>query len=242
MDKIKYYFIVTASGIGKRMGFSYPKQFHEIFGKPIFIITLEEIMKSKLIDKIFITTNKENINKVKSYINEYIIKTDNKENNKIEIIILEGGSERQYSVYNALMYMKNELNYSENKDIIVGVQDAVRPNIKVRYIDDIYNAIVEDSEVDGFVVGVPSKDTIKIIDDKGYIVDTPKREKVFNAHTPQIFRLSTIIKAYECAKKDNFLGTDDSSLIERLGGKVKVYIGEYDNIKITTIDDLRFFE
>ena len=242
MDKTKYYFIVTASGIGKRMGFSYPKQFHEILGKPIFIRTLEKIMMSNLIDKVFITTNKENIDTVNSYIDKFIINSKGKENNKIEIVTLEGGSERQYSVHNALMYIKNELNCNRNKDIIIGVQDAVRPNIKVRYIDDIYNAIIEENDVDGFVVGVPSKDTVKIIDDKGYIVDTPIRERIFNAHTPQIFKSSVIIKAYECAKKDNFLGTDDSSLVERIGGKVKVYIGEYDNIKITTIDDLRFFE
>ena len=88
MNKIKYYFIVTASGVGKRMGLPYPKQFHEILGRPIFIKTLEEISKSKFIDKVIITTNKENIDTVKQHIDKYNI--------NLEIDVIEGGSERQY--------------------------------------------------------------------------------------------------------------------------------------------------
>ena len=227
MNKIKYYFIVTASGIGKRMGFSYPKQFHEIFGRPIFIKTLEEMSKSKFIDKVIIVTNKENIDKVKQHIDKYNI--------NLEIEVIEGGSERQYSVYNAIKLIND-------RNAIIGVQDAVRPNIKVDYIDDTYIQLLENKDIDGFVVGVPSKDTIKIIDEHGFITSTPKREYIFNAHTPQVFNSEILIKAYEMADKDNFLGTDDASLVERINGKIKIYVGEYDNIKVTTIDDLKFFE
>ena len=227
MNKIKYYFIVTASGVGKRMGLPYPKQFHEILGRPIFIKTLEEISKSKFIDKVIITTNKEDIDTVKQHIDKYNI--------NLEIEVIEGGSERQYSVYNAIKIIND-------RNAIIGVQDAVRPNIKANYIDDTYNQLLENKDIDGFVVGVPSKDTIKIIDEHGFITSTPKREYIFNAHTPQVFNSEILTKAYEMADKDNFLGTDDASLVERINGKIKIYVGEYDNIKVTTIDDLKFFE
>ncbi|MGL4425265.1 MAG: IspD/TarI family cytidylyltransferase, partial [Cetobacterium sp.] len=84
------------------------------------------------------------------------------------------------------------------------------------------------------------KDTIKKVGKDGYIIETPKREEYIAVHTPQIFRGKILKEAYKKAREDQFLGTDDSSLVEKIGGKIKVIIGDYDNIKITTVEDLKF--
>ena len=99
-----------------------------------------------------------------------------------------------------------------------------------------------EENLDGLVVGIPLKDTVKVIDKYGFIVSTPERKTLFSAHTPQVFRSTILKEAYEKAEKDSFLGTDDSSLVERIGGRVKVYEGHADNVKITTKEDLRYFE
>ncbi len=238
-EKKKYYFIVTASGVGKRMNLEYPKQFYEINGVPIYIKTLEKISNSNFVDYIIVTTNKENITLVKEQIIKFGI-------SKV-VEVVEGGSERQHSIYNAIKYIEKNTDVN-NDECIIGVQDAVRPNIRENYIDDIYNLLAnnsfqnkENKDIDGYIVAVPSKDTIKIVNENGIIIDTPKREFLFNAQTPQIFKSKILTKAYHKAYADSYLGTDDSSLVERINGKVKVYIGEYDNIKITTLEDLKYF-
>jgi 2-C-methyl-D-erythritol 4-phosphate cytidylyltransferase len=90
------------------------------------------------------------------------------------------------------------------------------------------------------VIGVPVKDTIKIIDKDGFITSTPDRSLLIAAQTPQVFRGDILKKAYEDARKSNYLGTDDSSLVERINGKVMVLEGSYSNIKITTQEDLKY--
>ena len=223
---MKYYFIVPAAGLGKRMGLDVPKQYYRIRKKPIFIRTLEVIDQCESVDGIYISVNKEDIPLVEAYIKDFNIKKKKK--------IVIGGSERQYSIYNALCEIEEES--------IIAVQDGVRPNIKDDYITEPYRLLVEHEELDGIVVGTSLKDTVKIIDKDGFIIDTPKRSMLFAAHTPQIFKSRVLKKAYEKAMEDNFLGTDDSSLVERIGGKIKIFEGLSDNIKITTKEDLKFFE
>jgi 2-C-methyl-D-erythritol 4-phosphate cytidylyltransferase len=220
------YFIVAAAGVGKRMGLDYPKQFLEIDGKPIFIKTLEVIEKSEIVEGIVVVTNKEYISKVKELCKNFGI-TKLKE-------VVAGGKERQDSIYNALLQIP--------KNTIVGVQDGVRPFIEERYIYDSYNKLMSESQLDGIVIGVPVKDTIKIIDKNRKILETPNRATLFAAQTPQIFRSEILRTAYEMAKEEDFLGTDDSSLVERLGGNIEFIVGSYENIKITTPEDLLFFQ
>src|SRR3712207_1523360 len=119
----------------------------------------------------------------------------------------------------------------------VMVQDAVRPFCKARYLRELYEVLQEGYA--GAVVGVPVKDTIKQISEEGLIEKTPTRSTLFAAQTPQAFRKEVLQEAYEKAYEDNFLGTDDSSLVERLGYPVKMLRGDYDNIKITTPEDLK---
>lgn len=213
--------VIAAAGVGKRMGLGYPKQFLEYKEKPLFIYPLEVAQNNSTIDKIVIATNKENIELVKKICKKYkIFKVTD---------VIAGGKERQDSIYNALQYV--------NGDIVI-VQDGVRPFLKDRYITECCKVVAEDNI--GAAVGVKVKDTIKEINENMEIVVTPKRDKLIAIHTPQVFKVDILKKAYSQAKKENFLGTDDASLVERMGEKVRVIIGDYDNIKITTQEDIKY--
>jgi len=220
----KIVLIVAAAGVGKRMNLGYPKQFLEIDGKPLFINSLEVAEKSDSIDEIVITTGKESIELVKELCEIYGI-------SKVKNII-SGGKERQYSIENALEYCED--------NSIIAVQDGVRPFLKDKYFSQALKMLEEDLKIDGIVVGVPLKDTIKKVNINGEVIETPKRDEYIAVHTPQIFRGNILKEAYKKARESNFLGTDDSSLVERIGGKIKVLIGDYDNIKVTTVEDLKF--
>lgn len=223
IDK-KVTLILAAAGVGKRMGLSYPKQFLEYKNKPLFVTPLEVAQESNVIDDIILVTNEENIGLVDDICKKYNI-TKVKE-------IVAGGKERQNSIYNALK--------KDKKSDIILVQDGVRPFLKAKYIEKSCELLENEKDLAGVVVGVPVKDTIKVVGIDGEILATPNRSGLIAVHTPQTFRGDILKQAYEQAEKDNFLGTDDSSLVERLNLKVKILIGDYDNIKITTQEDLKF--
>ncbi|MBC2850759.1 2-C-methyl-D-erythritol 4-phosphate cytidylyltransferase [Cetobacterium sp. 8H] len=215
--------IVAAAGVGKRMGLGYPKQFLEVDGKPLFLKVLEVAEKTDLVENIIVVTGEDSVEYVKSEcLKNQIFKISE---------VISGGSERQYSIEKALAHCSN--------DSIIAVQDGVRPFLRESYFFEALKILQDDIKVDGVVVGVPVKDTIKKIDSDGFVIETPKRSEFIAVHTPQIFRGDILKKAYSKAAEDNFLGTDDSSLVERIGGKIKVLLGSYDNIKITTIEDLK---
>lgn len=222
--KKKVTLILAAAGVGKRMGLGYPKQFLEHKEKPLFIFPLEVAQSSEIVDDIIISTNHDNVDIVKKYCEKYGI-------DKVRNVVA-GGKERQDSIYNAL-------EHDDNSDIIL-VQDGVRPFLKEKYIKECCDVI--EKENCGAVIGVKVKDTIKVINDNGIVENTPKRDTLIAVHTPQGFSGDILKAAYNRAKKENFLGTDDSSLVERLGYKVKIVLGDYDNIKITTQEDLTFLK
>lgn len=224
--EIKYTLVVAAAGVGKRMGLSYPKQFLQYKGKPLFVNVLEVAENSNIVKDIIVVTKEDLIEEVKNLCEKFKIK-------KVSNVVA-GGSERQESIYNALKYC--------DENSIIAVQDGVRPFFKERYIEESYKELLNNKEINGVVVGMPVKDTIKVVDENGMIVSTPKRSTLYLAQTPQVFRGKILIEAYEKAEKEEFMGTDDSSLVERYFGKVKLIEGDYENIKITTIDDIKFLE
>ena len=122
---------------------------------------------------------------------------------------------------------------------IILVHDAARPLISARTIDDVIDAA---EQFGGATAAVPSKDTIKIVDAEGFVKQTPPRRDLVSVQTPQGFKREILLQAYARAEAENFLGTDDSSLVERLGAKVKVVTSGYDNIKITTPEDIHVAE
>ncbi|WP_418964305.1 2-C-methyl-D-erythritol 4-phosphate cytidylyltransferase [Cetobacterium sp.] len=216
--------IVAAAGVGKRMNLGYPKQFLEIEGKPLFLKVLEVAEKSSTIESIIVVTGLESIELVKKFCKEYQIQKVTR--------VVAGGKERQYSIENALEYCQD--------NSIIAVQDGVRPFLKEKYFSQALEILERDLDIDGAVVGVPLKDTIKRVNSNGEVIETPRRDEYIAIHTPQIFRGKILKEAYRKAREDKFLGTDDSSLVERIGGRIKVIIGDYDNLKITTVEDLKF--
>jgi len=149
--------------------------------------------------------------------------------------VVSGGKERQDSIYNALKEVK-EL------DSFLAVQDGVRPFLEKSYLDHGYDILLKNKELSGVAVGVKVKDTIKKVSQDGIILETPERKNLIAIQTPQIFRTRELLEAYKKAYKENYLGTDDSSLVEKNGGIVKVIEGSYNNIKVTTPEDLKFLK
>ena len=209
---MKYLYIVAAAGSGKRMGLGKPKQFLEYDGEPIFIKTLKTIENSKLVDEIIVVTGESFIGDVKDYCREFGI-------TKLKSVVSGG-----------------------NEEYIIAVQDGVRPFIKNEFIEKAYEELINNKDLDGVVTAVAVKDTVKVVDGNGFIVDTPPRNTLFLAQTPQVFRGKILKEAYETAHEEEFVGTDDSSLVERINGRVKLIDGSYDNIKITTVEDLIYLK
>ncbi len=151
-----------------------------------------------------------------------------------------------------------DLIFIDDKDCLVLIHDGARPLVEKGLIRKAIKELLaatepcikwrkyglkrnepEGRKYDGVVVGVPVKDTIKEIDD-GLIIKTLRRNSIWIVQTPQVFYYSSIFSAYDKAMKEGFYSTDDSALVERYGGRVKVIMGSYKNIKITTTEDLNF--
>ena len=214
--------VIVAAGSGSRMKRDINKQFIKLDGKEIIAYTKEKFYKSEDIDDIVIVI-KENEEKyfIENIINKYGF--DN-------IKLAYGGKERQDSVYNGIKKL------NRNCEIVL-IHDGARPFVNE---DIIKNSIEEAKENNAVVEGVPVKDTIKVVDSDGNIVDTPNRSLLWSVQTPQSFKYEIITKAYEYAYSNDYYGTDDAMLVEHIGYNVKMIEGSYDNIKITTEEDLHF--
>lgn len=211
--------IIVAAGSGKRMNMGINKQFIKLNKKEIIAHTIEAFYKNKNIDEIIVCIKKEE---------EELFKKEIIDKNKFENIkIAYGGKERQDSIYNGLRKLSNECN-------IVLIHDGARPFVDDRIINESISTAMEKKAV---VVGTPVKDTIKIVND-GNIEGTPSRATLWSAQTPQTFEYNLIIRAYDEAYKNNYYGTDDSMLVENIGQKVTMIMGSYDNIKITSPEDI----
>lgn len=213
--------VIVAAGKGKRMGTDIKKQYLELNGKEVLAHTIQKFQDCHLINEIIIVTGKEEI----EYCKEHIWKKY--DFSKIKKVVV-GGKERQDSVYNGLLAV------SEDTEIVL-IHDGARPLVRMEQIKmSIKTAAIEG----GCVVGVPIKDTVKICDKDQFIKETPSRDTLWVVQTPQTFKYDLIMKAYKEAFEKNFLATDDSMMVEALGYPVKIVEGRYDNIKITTPEDL----
>ncbi len=222
--KNKVIAIVLAGGKGKRMGASVSKQYLLIEDKPVLYYSLKAFEQSN-VDEIIIVAEKG----TEEYCRTNIVEKYNI--GKVSSII-EGGAERYNSVHNGLKEIKNA-----GEDSYVLIHDGARALISVEVINKTIETVKEKKAV---VVGVPVKDTIKVVDKNGMVVDTPARETLWQIQTPQAFLYEEILMAYNKAIFENVPGiTDDSMVMEYSGIRnVEVVMGEYENIKITTPDDL----
>ena len=213
--------IIPAGGAGRRMGGGVPKQFLPLAGIPVLVRTLQAFQRSPFIDEIFLAVPEGDIAAVRHDIVEVYGLS------KIGLV-LPGGVERQDSVGKALAHLRDDHG-------IVIVHDAVRPFVT----GDLIRQVVAAAEGHGAAVaGIPIRDTVKRVGAPGVVVETVERKGLGLAQTPQAFHRKLICTAYERAVQDGFVGTDDASLVERLGISVRMIPGDHDNIKITTPEDL----
>ncbi len=216
--------ILPAAGSGKRMGKDIKKQFLKLNGKEIIVYTIEKFEQCNEVDEIIIVTTEETI--------PFLWEIVKREGFQKVVAIVKGGTERQHSVYAGICAV------SEKTDFVI-VHDGVRPFVA---IEDISKTIEIAKQKGACVLGVKTKDTIKICDEENKIIQTPKRDFVWCIQTPQVFKKSLLLKAFEKANKTGFVGTDESVLIEQMGFDVFVEEGHYDNIKITTPEDMMIAE
>jgi 2-C-methyl-D-erythritol 4-phosphate cytidylyltransferase len=217
--------IIPAGGSGKRMQGRLSKQYLPLDGKPILVHTLRVFQRSPDIDEIILVVLEEDIQKVRQMI------VESRRISKVRHV-LAGGEQRQDSVRNGLAVIGNDVE-------IVLIHDAVRPFVS----EDLIHAVVREAEIHGAVTaGMPVKDTIKRVDRNGTVLETLDRQVLWMTQTPQAFKRSLIQEAYRKADADQFYGTDDASLVERMGFQVKMIAASYANFKITTPEDLLMAE
>ena len=216
--------IVLAAGKGSRMGTKIQKQYLEICGKPVLYYSLAAFEASPVIDEIVLVTGEGQIDYCRENIVEAygILKVSK---------IVVGGQERSESVYKALREIEPE-GY-------VFIHDGARPFVDEPIIERTYQAA---KKYRACVAGMPSKDTVKIVDEKGFAINTPERRLVWCIQTPQVFETALIRHAYFqlMENEENETGiTDDAMVVERMENcAVKLVEGSYENMKITTPEDL----
>lgn len=214
--------IVLAAGQGKRMNSAIQKQFLEVKGYPVLYYSLKCFQESSIIENIILVTGKDAI----EYCKEEIV---NKYNFTKVSAVIEGGKERYDSVYAGLVACQ--------KCDYVFIHDGARPFISEEILERGLKGV---QKTGACVIGMPSKDTVKIADIDGYIKETPDRKLVWNIQTPQIFSYDLIKEAHDSIrKKDMSTITDDAMVVEQeTGRKIILAEGSYKNIKITTPEDL----
>lgn len=218
-----YQVIIPAAGQGKRMGAGKNKLLLTLEGVPILIHTLRVFEGDAECSGIILAISPSDEQQFKSLLKEYGI-------HKVSSLV-NGGKERQDSVYNGLRAV-------HLMDGIVLVHDAARPFIKIETIHKLVEAA---SKEGGAIVAVPVKDTIKKAADS-MVAETVERSSLWAVQTPQAFRVSVLLEAHNKAMREQFIGTDESSLVERIPHPVSIIEGDYDNIKLTTPEDLYFAE
>ena len=216
--------IILAAGRGQRMGTELPKQFLSMGDDMLLTKTIRAFEESRVIQDIVLVTSEEWVGFCRTEIIE-------REGFRKIHKIVTGGKERYDSVYQGLLACPNA-DY-------VFIHDGARPFVTEDILVRTQEAV---EKYEACAVGVPSKDTVKIADEEGFVENTPPRKNVWNIQTPQAFSYPLIRAAYELVQGNDMVGiTDDAMIIEKSGlAKVKLVMGSYNNIKITTPDDMRW--
>lgn len=214
--------IVLAAGQGKRMNSKIQKQFLNIQGYPVLYYSLKCFQECSWMDEIILVTGEgEQEYCREEIVNKYHIDKVSK--------IVAGGKERYHSVYHGLKACA-ETDY-------VFIHDGARPFVSREILDRGLECV---QKWEACAAGMPSKDTVKIVNEEGIVKSTPNRNFVWNVQTPQVFGYQLVADAYESALQGDCVGiTDDAMVVEQYGNHpVRLYKGSYENIKITTPEDL----
>ena len=213
--------LIPAAGSGARMGSTIKKPYLLLAGRPLLYHTLAAFDRAPSIDRIIIAVAPGE---------EACCETEVVRKNSFNkiITVIAGGDVRQESVRRLLEQVPEETS-------LVLIHDGARPLITVDLIERV---LAETKKWRATVAAVPVKDTIQVTDEAGFVQQTLPREQLWSIQTPQTFALQLIREAHAQALQDGFVGTDEGSLVQRLGKPVKIIMGAYDNIKVTTPEDL----
>ncbi|MBI2847466.1 MAG: 2-C-methyl-D-erythritol 4-phosphate cytidylyltransferase [Chloroflexi bacterium] len=211
--------IILGAGKGQRMG-GFDKVFAPILGIPLIAHSVEVFESSPLVHQIVLVLSATNLNKGLRLL-------EDRGWTKTREICL-GGQRRRDSVAEGLKRLSGCQ--------WVVIHDGVRPCVRAELIE---KGLSEAKKTGAAIAAVPAIDTIKMVDDRGMVIETPRRQSLWQVQTPQVFRFDIIEKAHQNSSED---ASDDAALVERLGHKVMVFMGSYDNIKVTTPRDLAMVE
>lgn len=229
MEKARCVAVVLAGGRGKRMKTTLAKQYLMLQKKPILYYSLEVFEASDLIDDIILVVGKGQI----PYCRREIV--ENYQFQKIRAVV-EGGAERHHSVWEALKILEQ----NGMKKGYVFIHDGARPFINEEILTRAYQEVCKSRAC---VVGMPVKDTIKMVNEEDFCVHTPERAKVWAMQTPQAFEYKIIKSAYDKLMQKEIMVTDDAMVVEQfMNIPVKLIKGTYENIKITTQEDWKIAE
>ncbi len=224
--------ILLAAGQGKRMGTSVQKQYIELKEKPVIAYSLDQFDQSRVIDNIILIVGEGQ----EDYVDKEIVK---KYHYKKVSAIIPGGKERYHSVWEGLKALEEqEANLSEeNRTAYVFIHDGARMFADEKILKRGYETV---EKTGACVAGMPSKDTVKIVDENCCATETPDRKRVWTVQTPQVFERELITDAYRrYMEKEEIFVTDDAMVVEQMCGRpVKMFEGSYRNIKLTTPEDL----
>lgn len=216
--------VIPAAGQGTRMGTVINKQFLPLQGKPVLAHTLDIFQRCPAIQNIVVVAAAKEVDNCRELVNRFGL-------SKV-ISIVPGGKERLNSVAKGLSQIPSECT-------LVVVHDGARPLLLPNHLMDVIRMA---EETGAAVLTVPVKDTLKVVGKDLFVKETPDRAAIWAVQTPQAFKKEIIMDCYRRALDDKVTGTDDASLVERYGHQVKIVIGNYENIKITTPEDLELAE
>lgn len=228
--------IVLSAGRGNRMKSDVAKQYMNLCGKPVIWYSLNAVEQSEVIDDCILVAGKEDLEFVEQdIVGKYGF-------SKVDTIII-GGAERYLSVMNALQVIADGDMKVPNQDGYVFIHDGARPFLNEEMLVRLADAV---EKVHACVAAVPSKDTIKIADDEAFALQTPDRRTVWSVQTPQVFDTQLVLQAYERLqgrldrmKEQGIAITDDAGVVELFtDNRVKMVLGDYKNMKITTPEDM----
>jgi 2-C-methyl-D-erythritol 4-phosphate cytidylyltransferase len=211
--------IIAAAGSGRRMKADRPKQLFLLDKTPILIHTVRKFESCKIVDNIIVAAPRKSVDEIRTLVSDAGFSKS--------ILVIKGGDRRQDSVSIALQHLQPDVT-------LVAVHDAVRPFVSMEEIETV---IIKADKDGAAILAVPVVDTVKQVT-RNIIDATLAREHLVLAQTPQAFRVEILREAFERARKDEYYGTDESSLVERLGRPVSIVRGSERNIKITRPTDL----
>lgn len=214
--------VIVSAGNSTRMG-GINKQFLEIDGIPVIARSISAFQNSNIVDEIVVVTRESDFDEIRNLVNKYNF-------SKVSAIVA-GGETRQLSVFNGVV------NTSENTDI-VAIHDGARPLVSDNVIIETIKSAIDTGAA---ATGVKVKDTVKLVDENDNIIDTPDRTYMRFIQTPQVFNKTLYLNAVNTVKNSKDF-TDDCMLIEAYGKTVKFIDGDYENIKITTPEDVELAE